>query len=54
LEELKGSGLLDGRLPSGFAIPVPSDDPALREDEEPLESGELDLTLVPPAERTDE
>ena len=31
LEELKGSGLLDGRLPAGFNVPVPSDDPALRE-----------------------
>jgi len=30
LEELKGSGLLDNRLPPGFAVPVPSDDPALR------------------------
>jgi len=54
LEELKGSGLLDGRLPPGFAVPVPSDDPALRDDEDPLEPGDLDLTLVPPAERTEE
>jgi segregation and condensation protein B len=45
LEELKGSGLLDGRLPPGFSVPAPSDDPALREDEEPLESIELDLAL---------
>ena len=36
LEELKGAGLFDGRLPSGFAMPAPSDDPALREDEETL------------------
>jgi segregation and condensation protein B len=54
LDELKGSGLLDGRLPPGFAVPVPSDDPALREDEDPLEHGDLDLTLVPPPERTEE
>src|SRR5262249_10227283 len=33
LDELKGSGLLDGRLPPGFSVPMPSDDPALREDE---------------------
>jgi segregation and condensation protein B len=46
LEELKGSGLFDGRLPAGFAVPAPSDDPALREDEDPLEPGELDLALV--------
>ena len=47
LEELKGSGLLDGRLPPGFAVPAPSDDPALRDDEDPLEPGDLDLGLVP-------
>ena len=51
LEELKGSGLLDGRLPPGFSVPMPSDDPALREDEDPLEPGDLDLGLAPPAER---
>jgi segregation and condensation protein B len=48
LDELKGSGLLDTRLPTGFSVPSPSDDPALREDEEPLESGDdLQLTLAP-------
>ncbi len=48
LDELKGSGLLDGRLPPGFAVPMPSDDPALREDEDPLEAGvELDFGLAP-------
>src|SRR5438045_4851079 len=47
LDELKGTGLLDGRLPSGFAVPVPSDEPGLREDEDPLEPGDLDLGLVP-------
>jgi len=52
LEELKGSGLLDGRLPPSFSVPMPSDDPALREDEDPLEPGELDLGLAPPPERT--
>ncbi len=46
LEELKGSGLLEGRLPAGFSVPTPSDDPALREDEDPLEPGDLDLALV--------
>src|SRR5262245_48540542 len=54
LEELKGAGLLDGRLPPGFAVPVPSDDPALRDDEEPLEPGDLDLGLAPRADRTAE
>ena len=47
LEELKGAGMLDGRLPPGFSVPVPSDDPALREDEDPLEPGDLDLGLAP-------
>ena len=54
LEELKGSGLLDNRLPPGFAVPMPSDDPALREDEDPLEPGDLDMGLAPPPERLDE
>jgi segregation and condensation protein B len=47
LEELKGAGLFDGRLPAGFTVPVPSDDAALRDDEEPLDEGELDLGLAP-------
>ena len=54
LEELKGSGLLDGRLPPGFAVPMPSDDPTLRDDEDPLEPGDLDLGLAPPPERVEE
>jgi len=54
LEELKGSGLLDNRLPPSFAVPMPSDDPALRDDEDPLEPGDLDLGLAPPPERLDE
>ncbi|MCC6948926.1 MAG: SMC-Scp complex subunit ScpB [Bradyrhizobiaceae bacterium] len=50
LEELKGAGFLEGRLPSGFSVPMPSDDPALREDEDPLEEGDLDLALAPAVE----
>ncbi|QLH71905.1 SMC-Scp complex subunit ScpB [Rhodopseudomonas palustris] len=50
LEELKGTGLLDTRLPTGFSVPTPSDDPALREDEDPLEPGDLDLSLAPQPE----
>jgi segregation and condensation protein B len=53
LDELKGAGLFDGRLPAGFTMPVPSDDAALREDEDPLEEGDLDLGLGPPASRVD-
>ena len=54
LDELKGSALLEKSLPSGFAVPVPSDDPALRDDEEPLDPGDLDLGLVPPEGRSEE
>ena len=51
LEELKGTGLLDSRLPSGFNVPTPSDDVALREDEDPLDAGDsLELLLAPAAE----
>jgi segregation and condensation protein B len=41
LEELKGAGFLEGRVPSGLAVPVPNDDTTLREDEDPLEDDEL-------------
>ena len=50
LEELKGAGFLEGRLPSGFAVPMPSDDAQLRDDEDPLEDAELDLALAPAPE----
>ncbi|MFN3892657.1 MAG: SMC-Scp complex subunit ScpB [Beijerinckiaceae bacterium] len=42
LDELKSAGLFDGRLPKGFGVPTPSDDPALREDEDPLEGDLFD------------
>jgi len=48
LDELKGAGLLEGNLPPGFAVPMPSDDTTLRDDEDPLEPGDLDFGLVPP------
>jgi segregation and condensation protein B len=54
LDELKGAGLIEGTLPAGFAVPVPSDDPALQDDEDPLEPDDLDLGLAPPAERTED
>ena len=54
LDELKGSGLLDGRLPPEFSVPMPSDDPSLRPDEDPLEPGDLDLGLAPRFSRTEE
>jgi segregation and condensation protein B len=54
IDELKGAGLIDKTLPAGFSVPVPSDDPALRDDEDPLEPGDLDFGLAPPSERTEE
>jgi segregation and condensation protein B len=52
LDELKGAGLLEGTMPDGFGVPMPSDDSTLRDDEDPLEPGdlELDLGLAPPPE----
>ena len=50
LEELKGAGMLEGNLPPGFAVPLPSDNSTLREDEDPLEPGDLDLGLAPPTQ----
>jgi segregation and condensation protein B len=50
LEELKGAGFFDGRLPQDFSMPAPSDDATLRDDEEPLGDDELDLALAPAAE----
>lgn len=45
LDELKGAGLFDGRLPKGFGIPQPDDSEALKDDEEPLDDdGADDLT----------
>ena len=43
LEELKGAGFLDDRLPAGFSVPMPNDLSTLREDEEPLEEGDPEL-----------
>lgn len=48
LDELKGAGLLDGRIPPGFSIPSPSDDLEPLEDEEPLDAEPLDFMLVSP------
>ncbi|QQR35247.1 SMC-Scp complex subunit ScpB [Devosia oryziradicis] len=41
LDELKGSGLLSGRLPQNLQIPLPFDGTALRDDEDPLEPDDL-------------
>jgi segregation and condensation protein B len=54
LDELKGAGLVDATMPADFAVPVPTDDPALRDDEEPLGPEDVDLGLAPRVERTEE
>lgn len=41
LRELRGAGLLDSNLPSGFTIPEPDDCEELHEDEDPLEETEM-------------
>ena len=45
LDELKGAGLFDGRLPQGFGVPKPDDSDVLAPDEEPLEDGGADEHL---------
>ena len=37
LDELRATGLFDGRLPTGFAVPKPRDDVDLLPDEDPLD-----------------
>lgn len=50
LDELKGSGLLEGQVPSGFTIPLPNDDPELTADEDPETDDELPDLLPPDPE----
>ncbi|HTO32637.1 MAG TPA: SMC-Scp complex subunit ScpB [Pararhizobium sp.] len=49
LEELKGAGLLSGRIPSNFQIPVPLGDDGLGDDEDPITQLDLEeLGLLAP------
>ena len=49
LEELKGAGLLSGRIPSNFHVPVPFVDDGLGEDEDPITQLDLEeLGLLAP------
>ena len=49
LEELKGAGLLSGRIPSNFHVPVPFGDDGLGEDEDPITQLDLEeLGLLAP------
>lgn len=55
LEELKGAGLLQGRIPANFNIPLPSDFDALAEDEDPITQLDLEeLGLLTPGGEADE
>jgi segregation and condensation protein B len=54
LDELKGAGLFDGRLPKGFIVPLPSDDPALTPDEDPLEAEALEEFGIPNEEENED
>lgn len=45
MAELKGSGLLDTNLPSGFAIPMPVEGDELTEDEDPLDDSDQPLEM---------
>jgi segregation and condensation protein B len=48
LDELKGAGLFEGKLPPGYDIPQPDDATALRADEDPLEdSSPLEQAWAP-------
>jgi segregation and condensation protein B len=50
LDELKATGFIEGRLPPGITIPLPSDDTTLRDDEDPLDDPDLFAPLDPDAE----
>lgn len=43
LEDLAGAGLVEDQLPAGLHFPLPTDDPALRGDEDPLEPDLFDV-----------
>ena len=42
MDELKGAGLLDAAIQGELGLPMPSDDIALRDDEDPLDEDPLD------------
>lgn len=55
LEELKGAGLLSGRIPSGFQVPLPLGEDELAEDEDPITALDLEeLGLLTPGGKEDE
>ena len=55
LDELKGSGLLQSQVPASFQVPVPNDDEALTEDEDPFTLDDVEeLGLLSPGGAVDE
>ena len=55
LEELKGAGLLSGRIPPGFRIPLPLGDDEPAEDEDPITLDDIEeLGLLTPGGQADE
>ncbi|MBB4953322.1 segregation and condensation protein B [Agrobacterium vitis] len=51
LEELKGAGLLTGRIPASFHVPMPTDNSDLSEDEDPITQLDLEeLGLLAPGD----
>lgn len=55
LEELKGAGLLSGRIPPDFRIPLPASADELSEDEDPITQLDLEeLGLLTPGGGADE
>lgn len=51
LDELKGAGLFEGKLPAHYDVPQPDDGAALRADEDPLEdSSALEQAWTPVAQ----
>jgi segregation and condensation protein B len=45
LDELRQTGMFDGRVPANLSMPLPSDDPTLRSDEDPLEADQMVLSV---------
>jgi segregation and condensation protein B len=55
LDELKGAGLLSGRIPSNFQVPLPLGEDEMAEDEDPITQLDLEeLGLLTPGGKEDE
>lgn len=55
MEELKGAGLLSGRIPPGFNVPLPFSSDELTEDEDPITQLDLEeLGLLTPGGEAEE